>query len=322
MSLNKIKEFLAVTAELSLGHIVMMGGFVMMLFGGIPACTAPSTGWIFKICLLLLLVGVVTFVIGGVVRYREGRTKKVPDEYQIKEGDILYNAKCDVFHKTTVRTYTQHAENLADLNKVSEIFTLCTFEPVEICKILMDYKNASLKGDNKDEIEMEDLLSFSEKEFKQLSNSYFSHFKKFRDLDVTYKLINNKKSDEGIVYRFLLLRPEYYKRNSIEMFEKFRMLNGDIDCRVLKKVNCLKDWTYLTDYVFFNDEFILDYYGDSETIILTYDKEVGKERDGLMKLRNDFLKDKDNYERFPKLTDDYITSLDLKTYKEMRGKYG
>ena len=105
------------------------------------------------------------------------------------------------------------------------------------------------------------------------------------------------------------------------MFKRFQLLNGDIDCRVLKQEVCPKDWTYLTDYVFFNNEFILDYYEDSETIVLTYDKEGKEIRSELMKLRDDFFNGKGNYESFPQLTDGYINDLKLKTYEELKDTY-
>jgi hypothetical protein len=269
----------------------------------------PSVPDIYKF--VFTVGGACTTICGAILSLYYHRHRKVPRKYQIKEASIIYNNKCDVIHNTSIRIYTHHAKKLANPNLTTEIFTLCTFEPFEICDRIRARTNRERKSEGKGEMKIEEFLSLSKEEFLRYSDLCFDHFRDFREYQ-----------SKGKIFRILLLKPEFYKRNSIEMFEKFKWLNGDIDCRVLKKEHCKeKDWTFLTDYVIFNKEFILDYYDDAKMVVLTYAKR-GIEKQELMKLRDDFYSDIDNFGLYPKLTDDYIRGIKtIRTYEEMKDKY-
>lgn len=207
----------------------------------------------------------VSWVIDMFRRILKNKTpeNRIPAEYRPAGSHAIFlNAQCDVYNKGTIRMYTDYAANIAELAKTSEIFTLCVFEPVDICRKLMDCAVEIKKPFEN----VKDLLDFKEnenkkKEFDILTRNCFKHFEAFKEFG---------ENKSRAVYRILLLDEDYFKRNSIEMFELFNELNGNIDCRVLLKPEIEHDYTFLTDYVIFSNEFTADYYDDSGVLILTY----------------------------------------------------
>lgn len=232
---------------------------------------------------------------------------KTPQRYR-PECDFVVNSKADVLQRVSVLDYGEHANKLASLPETQEIFTLCVFEPVKICKMVIDIIN---EREHNSDMNMEKLVKMEEQEFLAEVDTHLYHFKTFREY-------RQKKSHN--IYRILVLNDkDYNKRNSYEMFQKFCWLNGNIECQVAFRDALSQITIFLTDYVIINDNIIIDYYEDSAIMILTCTDKDSKECTELLHLKTHYkthMPDKRFTElrKFVKVERD---NKNLKDYDEM-----
>lgn len=262
-------KLLKSSMEKGLGVFLMLAGLIFFM-GGVYFVPEVKflPEWLIFIKIIGFLVGIVVgapcFVIGVIVSWRKIKLK-TPKDYRPDDGLInllKLNTKCDIFHKVTIQNYSEYANQLIEKNPTS-IFTVCTFEPCEIIDILLDLWGKRERTTKS----MNDIKALSLAQFLNISNMFFPHFKTFKDFCEGDACRNVK--------RILILSPNFKNKNEKWMFEKFLELNGSIPCHVITK-NQLEstEITFITDHVVYDEKFVMDYYDDSNTLLLTYtDKE-------------------------------------------------
>jgi hypothetical protein len=222
--------------------------------------------------LLCLSFGVIALTIGSAIGARDLRKMRIPHKYRPPyklEHNLLKNMNCDIMHadSSSVITYSAYANNIKDKNKPKNIFTVCAFEPYEILSFILPEWNRHLRNNNHEIIpNINGIMARPEREFKEIADSVFPHFKNFSDFH---------DNATGVINRLLILRDEMaLARNPKWMFEKFKILNGNVPCSVAYR-NILEKQgiSFLTDFVVYNEEFLMDYYSDSSTFILSFLKQ-------------------------------------------------
>lgn len=246
------------------GLILFAGGvYFVPEFKFIP----PSWDFLKLIGFFVSLVIGIPFILIGVIVIQRNFTLKTPKDYRPDNAlinSLKLNAKCDIFHKVTVLNYSEYANQLIEKNPTS-IFTVCTFEPYEIIDILLDL--CKKFGEGKSPQNTDDIKNLSSVDFLVISSTFFPHFKTFKDFCQGDACRNVK--------RILILSRDFKNKNEKWMFDKFVELNGQIPCHVITKNRLEANGiTFITDHVVYDDKFVIDYYTDSNTFILSYvDKE-------------------------------------------------
>lgn len=231
------------------------------------------------------LVGaMISFPLGAVLWIQNFKRWKIPHKYRppsALQGNFVFNMKCNVLYAgvASVYSYSAYADWIKNKSNPSKIFTVCAFEPCEILNYFLPRYNERLRSDGKQDAKLDNLERLSNEEFRNQVDIDFPHFKNFQDF------FKEGKKKGKYVERILLLRDESaLDRNKKWMFEKFKVLNGDVPCyvafrNILEKIGI----AFLTDFVVYDDKFIIDYYSDSNTFVLSY---LGK-KDSLV--RNQLL---------------------------------
>lgn len=191
-------------------------------------------------------------------RARERRVPTIPAAYLEILSGADHNRRARVFHRLYPETYSELCRKIcSDENGIKKVFAVCEFEPTYFIQ-----KITSDSGYSAD-----DLMRFDEASFMRYANGVFPHFEAFRSL-----------SERGIeVSRVVLAKDSYdewRRRNTDLNIELFKKLNGRVACflaeaRALRTNNLL----HITDHVIFNSKLMLDYYDDSQTLIMTYDED-------------------------------------------------
>jgi nucleoside phosphorylase len=186
-------------------------------------------------------------------RTPSSRYTTVPIRYQNALNSIhglLHNSRALVLHHLHPTNYSELSKIYSTLVSVERIFTVCAFEPNYFINKISAISRTPLER-------------LTDEEFLNLANGEFEHFKAFREL--SKRNIN--------VTRIMLVRDSYKEwanRNekSLELFSK---LNGEVKCYIAEVDKLRKDnLCHMTDHVIFNSNLWLDYYDDSQTLIMTY----------------------------------------------------
>lgn len=198
----------------------------------------------------------------------------IPAKYlRAFDGPVLRNNTARVIHHLHPERYSQLCELYSD-DSTRKIFAVCAFEPSYFISRLSQRHGGSPN----------ELAQLQEKKFLEIADGVFPHFAAFRNL-----------ADRRIdVTRIVLAVDSYdawHSRNK-EAINLFVRLNGSVDCYVAE-VPLLRnhDLFHLTDHVVFNSALLLDYYDDSQTLIMTYD-ESGPMHEEFTKFEKHFNKNK------------------------------
>jgi nucleoside phosphorylase len=160
-----------------------------------------------------------------------------------------------VLHKVQPADYSQIAEFnfkrcIDEKNGPKTIFTVCAFEPEKLWDIL----EVSFRQHNsKTTVEVDDLYNWAEKKFP--------HFKMFS---------RHAQEQRGSCDRILLLEDDRWPaRLKPEHWKLFWKLNGNVKCWGAIRDHLQSEVPFLTDYCVIGDSLVLDYYADSETLLLS-----------------------------------------------------
>lgn len=261
-----IKEIFKASREFGIWIIPAIGG---ILLTGIGFLVTPFThalpaekfnAWGKVIDLVIGSLGLIAFFAGFIILLITKRMK-TPKTYRPDDGlvsEFKLNTKCDTLHKVSIQNYSRYAEQLIN-NKPNFIFTVCTFEPSEIMYFLCD----ELSKKDRTTYTLDDIQKHAN--FTEMADEFFPHFKKFKEY---YK--KNESGHHNII-RILVLKDTNFKsRHEKWMFEKFKELNGEIFCKVITKNHFEPSQiTFITDHVVYDDKFVIDYYEESNTFILS-----------------------------------------------------
>jgi len=290
-----------ITEILLEGSLIVAGLLLIVAFFQVPDLPKPFYYWP---RVIVLFIGIVIFNIGAILWARHFKKMKIPQKYRPSieiKNKFLLNRSCDVLHagSISIYDYSNYANGIKEKNK---IFTVCAFEPNEILNHIYPRYNERLRGDNKPVLsDINGFNGLNDASFLEQADNDFPHFRNFRDFQVS----------GGNIERLLLLKDELaLGRNPKWMFEKFLALNGHIPCNVAKRNILEKNGiVFLTDFVVYNEEFIMDYYSDSSTFILSYIKNrKNPVRHQLLALINHFQTNRNNRSIYIPL-DDFIRTI-------------
>jgi nucleoside phosphorylase len=159
---------------------------------------------------------------------------------------------------------------LGESGKSKKIFTVCAFEPDELWDVIAESRADERRP-------KEDIA-----ELRNRAARLFPHFETFS---------NHAKEDRSSCTRILLLKDDrWQKRLKPEHWELFWKLNGYVNCFGVVRSN-LPDVPFLTDYCVIGDSLVLDYYDDSQTLLLSDVSQRSDLRHVLLKLRDVFQSD-------------------------------
>jgi nucleoside phosphorylase len=182
------------------------------------------------------------------------RFTSVPLRYQEVLNSInglLWNSRALVLHRLHPTAYSELSKVYSELVDINRIFTVSAFEPNYFINTIT-------------EISAKPLNDLSNEEFLKVADGEFEHFAAFRNL-----------AERGIkVTRIMLAHDsfaEWAQRNKTSL-DLFNQLNGKVDCYV-SEVSQLRRYnlSHMTDHVIYNSNLWLDYYDDSQTLIMTYE---------------------------------------------------
>lgn len=111
-------------------------------------------------------------------------------------------------------------------------------------------------------------MKLNDSAFLVQANGVFPHFEAFRNL-----------SEKGIEVNRVVLakdsRDDWWRRNTDLNVELFLRLNGGVACYLAEAhhLRTEENLLHITDHVIFNSNLMLDYYDDSQTLIMTYDED-------------------------------------------------
>ncbi|HXM48182.1 MAG TPA: serine/threonine-protein kinase [Pyrinomonadaceae bacterium] len=199
------------------------------------------------------------------------RHTNIPAKYtQDLVGPVLLNDRALVVHHLHPEKYSELCRKYSDAN-TRKVFTVCAFEPMYFIRKLQE---VCLRP-----------LELEEKEFLEIADGVFPHFAAFREL-----------ANQGIeVTRIVLAEDSYehWNERNKEALELFVRLNGSVDCYVSEVLRLRNDHNlyHMTDHVVFNSSLLLDYYHESQTLIMTYE-ERGPMHDEFTKFENHFRDNK------------------------------
>jgi hypothetical protein len=252
------------------GTLIIFGILLLLLliflnFPNLPGKLQPLQSYLQISCLVL---AVISFALGAVLWARNFRKMRIPRNYRPRadlRNVFLLNKKCDILHGgiASVYDYSNYADRIKNDNHPSNIFTVCAFEPHEILNYILPRYNERLRSFQQPTLlNVNGLATISDNDFLSQAMIDFPHFQSYQEFF----------SKGGNIERVLVLRDEMaISRNPKWMFEKFKILNGNIPCSVVYR-NVLEKLgiAFLTDFVVYDGEFVIDYYADSNTFILSY----------------------------------------------------
>jgi hypothetical protein len=205
---------------------------------------------------------------------------------------VCANRWAIVLHGVDPMEYSKYSQNMILKQGIESLFTISTFEPWEIVYLLRKYikQISNLTFKNDDEF-------FANGNFANWVSTFFPHFKDFEYFS---------QQPQKTASRLLVLQDENWKRRNKKIhFEIFKSLNGSLPCYVAIRPHIEKDIDFLTDHVVFDKRILVDYYDDSQTMIVTCDPdEVLKEL--LFKIQWHFDQHHDK-KTFYLTLDDFIT---------------
>ena len=179
---------------------------------------------------------------------------EIPSKYR-RPIDVIphtSNNKSLVVHRLHPIRYSELSRIYTEFDDTMRVFTVCAFEPEYFIDQIKRQSNT-------------DVGTLGETEFLKIADGIFEHFAAFRRLwekgrKVTRILLANQSIDE------------WYRRNqhAIDLFGK---LNGGVPCYVAEVPELKKeDLHHMTDHAIFNSSLWLDYYDESQTLILTFER--------------------------------------------------
>jgi hypothetical protein len=201
----------------------------------------------------------------------------------ISHSKYVPNNSCNVLHSLDPLEYSAIAAKYAEKSDTKTIFTVCGIEPHNLIREL-ERKRTNAECD--DSFSLDPLYQLGERGVQQLADGLFPHFRAFRTFHSTGR---------GRIIRIILDTGNGWTNRNRETLALFKWLNADIDCYVVKAKdlrNRSNNVHFLTDFVVFNSELFVDYYDDSETLIVTHDN-GGALATEFMGLENNFIKYRD-----------------------------
>jgi hypothetical protein len=172
-------------------------------------------------------------------------------------GDLTIN-QCvsGVLHNVRPSDYSRIAEFnfqrcLEERNGQKTIFTVCAFEPKELWDVLeLSYR------------EQHNNPTTDVDELRRWASQKFPHFDVFS---------RHAKDNPEACNRILLLRDDRWSTDRLqkEHWELFWKLNGDVTCWGAIRKELQNDTRFLTDYCVIGGSLVLDYYEDSETLLVS-----------------------------------------------------
>ncbi|SRR6266436_471197 len=159
---------------------------------------------------------------------------------------------------------------LEEPGETKRIFTVCAYEPKELWDIVQ--RSYQSKHNNK-EADLDELVRWSHEEFP--------HFAEFS---------NYAKLHPRSCVRVLVLRDEHwhtYERLYPQHWKFFRRLNGKVPCWGVLRTDIQHRVTFLTDHCVIGNKFVLDYYQDSHTLLISEIRHSGL-KDELLSIKSAF----------------------------------
>ncbi|HSS21973.1 MAG TPA: serine/threonine-protein kinase [Pyrinomonadaceae bacterium] len=181
------------------------------------------------------------------------RHHNIPAKYlEHLDSSVLRNTRALVVHHLHPEKYSELCMEVSR-SGVNKIFAICGFEPNYFARKLTDAARRPPE-------------ELGEAEFLEMVDSVFPHFGAFRKL-----------AEAGMsVTRIVLAEDSYelWKERNAESIALFKRLNGNVDCYVSEVLRLRNDHLvyHTTDHVVFNSNLWLDYYHDSQTMIMSYEE--------------------------------------------------
>lgn len=200
----------------------------------------------------------------------ERRHTNIPARYlQYLDNEVLRNNGALVIHHLFPENYSFLCKMVS--MDAHRIFAVCAFEPnYFLAKLTAAYGGMP--------------PNFEDKHFLAIANNVFPHFAAFRDLA-------DRKTDNGVEVTRIVLAPETYEKwkdQNQAALELFAILNGNVECYVAEVPRLKSDHIYhTTDHVIFNSNLLLDYYHDSQILIMGYE-ESGSMHDEFIRFETHF----------------------------------
>ncbi len=212
------------------------------------------------------VLGGVSFLVmlaGFAFMSRQSDFSRLPKRWTppLEAGQYIPNQKCIVCHSVDPGEYSLLAAQYAAREHTTSIFTVCGYEPRSfIAKIEEARSGGAVDSDNFDATA---LRALGKDEFLELVKSVFPHFEALQIFHA---------GKRGSVCRILLETDSGWLRRNRHVLDLFYRLNGDVPCWVATTQSLRlpgNDVQFLTDHVVFNSQLCVDYYDESQTLIIT-----------------------------------------------------
>jgi serine/threonine protein kinase len=188
----------------------------------------------------------------------ERRVPKIPVSYLEILNRADHNKHAHVFHGFDPEKYSDLCRAVcSNPDGTKRVFAVCEFEPSYFIEKISRDSNHS----------PDELMNLDDATFMRYANGVFPHFEAFR-----------VASERGVnVSRVVLARDSYSEwrhRNTDLNIRLFIKLNGSVSCYLAESpILRSQNLKHITDHVIFNSNLMLDYYDDSQTLIMTYDQD-------------------------------------------------
>lgn len=209
---------------------------------------------------------------------------------------VCLNRWAVVLHGVDPMEYSEYSREMIQNQKIGTLFTVSTFEPWEIVYILRNHAEQIRIKQGKPAFKDDDEF-FRSGELEKWASAFLPHFRDFE-----YFSIQSQKRAS----RLLVLGDENWKsRNTKTHFEIFKALNGKMPCYVVIRPHIEQEIDFLTDHVVFDKRILVDYYDDSQTMIVTCEPDAALKA-LLFKIQGHFEEHRDKNTFYLPL-DDFVT---------------
>jgi hypothetical protein len=273
---------------------VLLGAAGCVVFSCILLIYAPSSshpiqigGTVFDLKLLAFPSSLLLFLVGlGIFLFiQRGDFSFLPKQWKpsLQPGQYIANHRCGVFHSIDPGEYSLVTAEYVKRDHVKQIFTLAVIEPRFFIAEILKY--AQPDEPDVDNLSLEQLIALGNSKFQELADAVFPHFAEFRRFNA---------ANRGNIARVLLMTDNGWLNRNRSVLGLFKWLNGSVDCRVSRSRDLQaegNDIHFLTDYVSFNQELFVDYYDESQTLIMSIDSK-GPVKKEIAKLEANFYRKK------------------------------